>query len=263
MPLSLQAKLLPSQQQLADTAAAYSRYRPLVQKTLTAGFVVYVLSTTYQSLFSRSSTSQLRSKNKGKATAEEDGKKSPRVAVRIPFRRNVSPEQGSYGGVYIGRCGLLPTSINDPAHRDSEYKIHRGAAVVRALEPADIPDGDIALCCCFGWKVCAHVPSALLEPTLTALDRIVASLVRAQPVAFLLNILKWLLVAIPATWTNSWLSYVQSKLALAYRTRLTEEIMTKYLGDEESNDKIFYKLGMSTLCCVPCRVLIGRFSSKS
>ena len=50
----------------------------------------------------------------------------------------------------------------------------------------------------------------------TALRRIVASLVRAQVVPFLLNILRWLLVAIPATWTNSWLSYVESKLALAY-----------------------------------------------
>lgn len=69
---------------------------------------------------------------------------------------------------------------------------------------------------------------------------------RAQPVPFLLNILKWLLVAIPATWTNSWLSYVQSKLALAYRTRLTKEILGEYLGDEEQNDKVFYKLGAST-----------------
>ena len=75
--------------------------------------------------------------------------------------------------------------------------------------------------------------------------RIVASLVRAQPAPFLLNILKWLLVAIPATWTNSWLSYVQNKLALAYRTRLTEEVMKQYLGSDQEgeNSKVFYKLG--------------------
>ncbi|KAF8266209.1 ABC transporter transmembrane region 2-domain-containing protein [Lactarius quietus] len=49
-----------------------------------------------------------------------------------------------------------------------------------------------------------------------ALDgKIVASLVRAQTVPFLLNIIRWLLVAIPATWTNSWLSYIQNKLAIA------------------------------------------------
>ena len=78
--------------------------------------------------------------------------------------------------------------------------------------------------------------------------RIVASLVRAQPLPFLLNIFKWLLVAIPATWTNSWLSYVQNKLALAYRTRLTNAVMKEYLGaGEDVNDpsgKVYYKLGV-------------------
>ncbi|CCM00319.1 uncharacterized protein FIBRA_02349 [Fibroporia radiculosa] len=70
------------------------------------------------------------------------------------------------------------------------------------------------------------------------MTRIVASLVRAQPVPFLLNILRWLLVAIPATWTNSWLSYIQNKLALAYRTRLTREIMQQYLGDDQDKQDL-------------------------
>ncbi|KAN0134947.1 adrenoleukodystrophy protein [Lactarius tabidus] len=78
-----------------------------------------------------------------------------------------------------------------------------------------------------------------------ALDgKIVASLVRAQTVPFLLNIIRWLLVAIPATWTNSWLSYIQNKLAIAYRTRLTEEVLKQYLGDQQEGPegKVYYKL---------------------
>ncbi|KAF8973673.1 ABC transporter transmembrane region 2-domain-containing protein [Flammula alnicola] len=78
-----------------------------------------------------------------------------------------------------------------------------------------------------------------------ALDgKIVASLVRAQPLQFFWNILRWLLVAIPATWTNSWLSYIQNKLSIAYRTRLTTEVMKQYLGEEgEGPDgKVYYKL---------------------
>jgi ATP-binding cassette subfamily D (ALD) long-chain fatty acid import protein len=61
------------------------------------------------------------------------------------------------------------------------------------------------------------------------------------------NILRWLLVAIPATWTNSWLSYIQSKLAIAYRTRLTKEVMRQYLGEEgdATSGKIYYKLSTS------------------
>lgn len=74
--------------------------------------------------------------------------------------------------------------------------------------------------------------------------RIVASLVRKEPLQFLFNIIRWLLVAIPATWTNSWLSYVQNKLAIAYRTQLTNEVMKQYLGDGEEglDGKVYYKL---------------------
>ena len=67
---------------------------------------------------------------------------------------------------------------------------------------------------------------------------------RAQTLPFLLNILRWLLVAIPATWTNSWLSYIQNKLTIAYRTRLTEEVLKQYLGHQEegSEGKVYYKI---------------------
>lgn len=45
------------------------------------------------------------------------------------------------------------------------------------------------------------------------------------------------------------LSYIQNKLALAYRTRLTKEVMDMYLGaDGEDQEKIFYKMGLSQLC---------------
>lgn len=57
--------------------------------------------------------------------------------------------------------------------------------------------------------------------------------------------MRWLIVAIPATWTNSWLTYIQNKLAIAYRTRLTRAVMDQYLGDESgsADGKIYYKLG--------------------
>ncbi|KAG9031529.1 hypothetical protein FRB95_002664 [Tulasnella sp. JGI-2019a] len=73
--------------------------------------------------------------------------------------------------------------------------------------------------------------------------KIVSSLVRAETWTFLSNILRWLLVAIPATYTNSMLGYIQNKLAIAYRTRLTNEAMKQYLGeDEDDSAKIYYKL---------------------
>ena len=49
-------------------------------------------------------------------------------------------------------------------------------------------------------------------------------------------------MALPATWTNSYLSYIQNKLAIAYRTRLTAEVMEQYFGDEQDQTKIYYKM---------------------
>lgn len=75
--------LRPSEQQIAQLTAAYSRHRPRIQRALTAGFVLYVLSTTYTSLFARGGPPSRSSKGKGRAKGKdsEDSKKHPRVAV--------------------------------------------------------------------------------------------------------------------------------------------------------------------------------------
>jgi ABC-type uncharacterized transport system fused permease/ATPase subunit len=91
--------------------------------------------------------------------------------------------------------------------------------------------------------------------------RIVASLVRVRPAEFFFNIVRWLLVAVPATWTNSWLTYIQNKLSLAYRTRLTQHVMEQYLGGkgEGADGKVYYKLcGSTSNSDIPVSVLIPR-----
>ncbi|KIP06954.1 hypothetical protein PHLGIDRAFT_127965 [Phlebiopsis gigantea 11061_1 CR5-6] len=203
MPLSLPAQLRPQQQHIARIATTYATHRPIIQRALTTGFVLYVLSTTYQSLFSRPGV-RSPSRGNGRVRAEQnpDGKRPARVAVDAVFYQRLS---------HILRIVI-------PGIRSKEALLlfmHSSLLIFRTV----------------------------ISLYVAALDgKIVASLVRAQPVPFLLNILKWLLVAIPATWTNSWLSYVQNKLALAYRTRLTKEILGEYLGDDRHNDKVFYKL---------------------
>ena len=93
---------------------------------------------------------------------------------------------------------------------------------------------------------CLLIFRTLISIYVASLDgTIVASLVRRQPKLFFLNILKWLMVAIPATLTNSWISFLQNKLAIAYRTRLTKEVMDQYLGNqahEGPEGKVYYKL---------------------
>ena len=90
-------------------------------------------------------------------------------------------------------------------------------------------------------------------PSLFVFIRIVSSLVRAQPIQFALYILRWLLVAIPATGCNSLLTYIQNELALAYRTRLTDAVLGDYLGrerDEREREKVFYKICACVLLTV-------------
>ncbi len=48
----------------------------------------------------------------------------------------------------------------------------------------------------------------------------------------------WMAVAVPATYTNSMLTFLQSKLAIAFRTRLTNHLHKLYLAD-----MTFYKVG--------------------
>ncbi|KAJ3102769.1 hypothetical protein HDU97_000308 [Phlyctochytrium planicorne] len=66
---------------------------------------------------------------------------------------------------------------------------------------------------------------------------IVSALVGGKGGLFLLRIAYWMGVAIPATYTNSMLTFLQNKLAIAFRSRLTDYLHTQYL------DKMtFYKV---------------------
>lgn len=59
--------------------------------------------------------------------------------------------------------------------------------------------------------------------------KLVAALVKGQGAEFLKGIVWWMTCAIPACYVNSMLSYLQSKLAIQYRTRLTQHIHKQYL----------------------------------
>ncbi|EMD41549.1 hypothetical protein CERSUDRAFT_110101 [Gelatoporia subvermispora B] len=198
---------LLNNERIRRLASFYGANRPMFQRGITFALIVYGFSSMTGGLGTKSLSSKSSRKGKGKQKEGEQegvGRKSTRVAVDAVFYQRLS--------------AILRIVI--PSIRSKEALLlvmHSSLLVFRTI----------------------------ISLYVAALDgKIVASLVRAQPVPFLLNILRWLLVAIPATWTNSWLSYVQNKLALAYRTRLTEAVMKQYLGDdkEEQDLKVFYKL---------------------
>ncbi|CZT10069.1 hypothetical protein WAI453_006391 [Rhynchosporium graminicola] len=96
--------------------------------------------------------------------------------------------------------------------------------------------------CIPGWKskefrlLISHsvflVIRTLISLKVAAMDgALVSSLVRGRGKDFLIGILWWMVIAVPATFTNSMLSYHQCKLSLQYRTRLTKCIHDKYLSN--------------------------------
>lgn len=75
------------------------------------------------------------------------------------------------------------------------------------------------------------VVRTLISLKVAAMDgAIVKALVKGNGREFLMRIVYWMLIAVPATFTNSMLSYHQAELSLRYRTRLTQFIHDKYLS---------------------------------
>lgn len=67
---------------------------------------------------------------------------------------------------------------------------------------------------------------------------IVRDIVSANGRGFLRGLAYWFLLAIPSTYTNSMIRYLQSKLAISFRTRLTRYTNDLYL----SKSRNFYKI---------------------
>jgi ATP-binding cassette, subfamily D (ALD), peroxisomal long-chain fatty acid import protein len=77
--MAIFSKLRPSDTSIAQFASIYAAHRPLTQRFLTTGFVLYVLSTTYRGLAARPRKSSSEDR-KGKERKHDDAK-APRVAV--------------------------------------------------------------------------------------------------------------------------------------------------------------------------------------
>lgn len=229
------SKLRPLDQRAKQLAQAYAAHRPLIQRGLTVGFVVYVLMAAYRSLAARPITRR----EKEKDVADRKDGKPARVAVRFSrlFLDYSLILFGKVDAIFYQRLGVILRIVIPSMHSKEALLLfmHSSLLIFRTAISLYVAalDGK------YVFQTNQHVFRVIYDP-----HRIVASLVRGQSLQFLLNIIRWLLVAIPATWTNSWLSYVQNKLALAYRTRLTKEVLGMYLGDEADGPegKVYYKL---------------------
>ncbi|KAG6334998.1 hypothetical protein ID866_4099 [Astraeus odoratus] len=128
---------------------------------------------------------------------------------------------------------LLPTSLSGPSRSPSNPKSVTGAFLyqLRALLRIVIPSIRTKEALLLTAHSCFLVLRTVLSVAVARLDgKIVRDLVSADGHGFIRGLGLWFALAVPSVYTNSMIRHLQSKLALRFRTRLTEYIHDLYLS---------------------------------
>ncbi|KPI41275.1 ATP-binding cassette sub-family D member 2 [Cyphellophora attinorum] len=204
--MAAQSKLLPPRrsirQLISEFTTLYLKHRTKISRTVYITLVIALIHRIHNAISEQKAAMrrQIEIRAQQSATLGEAGKeqqKSKRVEINREFFRNL--------------FRLLKIVI--PGIKSKELRLILSHSVFLVLR-------------------------TLLSLYVAELDgKVVGALVKGRGREFAVGLVWWMLVAVPATFTNSMLQYHQTKLALSYRTRLTNYVHHKYL-----NNMTFYTL---------------------
>ncbi|RMZ89653.1 hypothetical protein DV736_g3113, partial [Chaetothyriales sp. CBS 134916] len=200
--MAAQSKLLPPgrsvKQLISELTSLYLKHRSTISRTVSITLVIALIHRVHNAISEQKAAVRgqqeilaQQAASSGNADDTAKERKGRRVEINGEFFRNL----------------LRLLKIVVPGVRSKEFRLIISHSVFLVLR-------------------------TLLSLYVAELDgKVVGSLVKGKGREFLLGLVWWMLVAIPATFTNSMLQYHQCKLALCYRTRLTNYIHKKYLDN--------------------------------
>jgi ATP-binding cassette, subfamily D (ALD), peroxisomal long-chain fatty acid import protein len=195
--MAAQSKLLPPgrsvKQLISKLTSVYLKHRTKISRAVYLTLFVALIHRVRNAIAEQQAASRRQAELRtGQSAGEVDvGQKKRRVEVNREFFRNL--------------LRLLKIAI--PGIKSKELRLLISHSVFLVLR-------------------------TLLSLYVAELDgKVVSALVKGKGKDFLLGLVWWMLVAVPATFTNSMLQYHQCKLALQYRTRLTTHVHQKYLSN--------------------------------
>ncbi|KAF7186293.1 ATP-binding cassette sub-family D member 1 [Pseudocercospora fuligena] len=180
-------------QLLSDLTSLYVKHRTKISRTIYLALVLALIQRIRGAIKEQKAASAraAEARRKGLAGQDDSKKRKKKVELNREFFRS------------LGR--LLKICI--PSWKSKEARLLASHSVFLVLR-------------------------TLISLYVAELDgQLVSALVRGKGKAFIKGLVWWMLVAVPATFTNSMLSYHQTTLSLAYRTRLTNHIHNLYLGN--------------------------------
>ena len=195
--MAAQSKLLPPgrsvKQLIAEFTTLYLKHRTKISRAVYLTLFVALIHRIHNAITEQKAASRRQAELRSRpSTGEVDvGQNKKRVEINREFFRNL----------------LRLLKIVIPGIRSKELRLLISHSVFLVLR-------------------------TLLSLYVAELDgKVVSALVKGKGKDFLLGLVWWMLVAVPATFTNSMLQYHQCKLALQYRTRLTSHVHQKYLSN--------------------------------